>query len=286
MYPYPRTASVVEAPAPIVGSPAGGPSAHRNGLTRRRVVAIAVAIGLVLVALFGALIFWGTGTAALPPTFVEARDAVNSTVAGVAGGGWTLLSGFGLDERAGSTILVTTIATGSSATCTPEAISGYALPTTLAVGAYSGSFGSGRAPFWLFLFRQTADGPFMIAIDTGASAVPVAYLNGSACATDLEKVAPMPDPIVNSPAVASASWTGSADASGFVAGDPAIDSLVMLATGSLTVDSVTFTGWGLEYSPCDPFLTNSTVSESNYLAGFTAAGTFEAAFSSHTDCPA
>ena len=153
------------------------------------------------------------------------------------------------------------------------------------MGAYSGSFGSGRAPFWLFLFRQTADGPFMIATDSEGSTTPEAYLNGSACATALEKVAPMPDPIVNSPAVASASWSGTADASGFVTGDPAIDSLILLATGSLTVDSVTFTGWGFEYAPCDPFLEDSTVSETNYLAGFTAAGTFEAAFSSHTDCP-
>lgn len=240
---------------------------------------------LVLVALLGALVYWGSGSAALAPTFVEARDAVNRTVAGVAGGGWTLLSAFGLDERAGSTILVTTIATSSAATCTPGAVAGYALPRSFTVGAYSGSFGSGRAPFWLFLFRQTADGPFMIATDSEGSTTPEAYLNGSACATALEKVAPMPDPIVNSPAVASASWSGTADASGFVAGDPAIDSLILLATGSLTVDSVTFTGWGFEYAPCDPFLEDSTVSETNYLAGFTAAGTFEAAFSSHTDCP-
>jgi len=249
-------------------------------------VALAIAGGLILLALLGALVVFGTGAAALPPTFAEARGAVNSTLASVAGGNWTLLSAFGLDERVGSTILVSTIATGSSATCAPGKITGYPLPTSLNVSAYSGSFGSGRAPFWLFLLRQSSTGPFLIAIDSDGSATPVAYLTGTTCTTDLEKVSPMPTPIVDSPGVASASWTGSADASGFVAGDPAIDALVMLATGSLTVDGITFSGWGFEYAPCDLFLANSTVSESNYLAGFTAGGTFEAAFSSHTDCPA
>jgi len=247
---------------------------------------IAVAAVVVVAGLLGASVLLSPSASAAPPTFDEARTALAPVVANVSTGGWTLLGGFGLDERSGSTIEVAEVVATMSTNCTPGAVPGYSLPASVHIPAYAGSFGAGTAPFWTLLYRQSTDGPYLIATDTAGAVVPVAYLVGASCASSLASVKALPGTFVDSPVVAKAAWSGTANASEFVEGDPAIDTLALLATGSLPIDGYSFSGWGLEYAPCPLLLADSTVSETTYDVAFSPAGAYDGAVTSHTDCPA
>lgn len=270
------------APGPVV--PGLGP---RRSLTRRRVLAIGIAAVLIVAGALGAYLLLRPGPANLPPTFREAEQEVNATAAGIQGGGWTALSAFGLDERTGSTISVALVVSRAGSTCTAGAVGSNSVPTSLSVPSYSGSFGAGRAPFWVFLVRQASSGPFMLVQVSGGSTAPIALLSGSACTENLSAIDPIPTPFVNSPKIAHTAWTGSGGVNGsaFVEGDPAIDTLVMLATGTADLDGYSFTGWAIEYAPCGPFLGGTLSSEATYAMLFSATGASVAAASSTTECP-
>lgn len=275
--------------APSTGVLPPRPSARPRGeVDRRRAVAIVVVAGVVLAGVLGAIVFLGSSSATPPPTFDEARGDVNRTVANLSGGGWSLLAAFGLDERDGSTISVPLVASYSGSDCSAVAVGGNPVPTSLRVPAYAGSFAAGRAPFWVFLLRQSAAGPFLLADVAGGSATPIGTLSGTGCLTNLSKLSVLPTRFVNSPTVAGKAWSGSLEvnASAFLAGDPAIDTLILLATGSFVIDSFTFTGWGLEYAPCGPFLAGTLTNETTYVAAFTPSGTLAApAAESTIGCP-
>ncbi|MGP8077986.1 MAG: hypothetical protein ACLQD8_03935 [Thermoplasmata archaeon] len=252
----------------------------------RRVWVILVVVAVVIASLFGAVVLLGGSGSTPPPTFAEARSVANGSVASVGGGGWTLLSGLGLDERSGSTVSLGLVSNTTGSGCSPVAVGGTKLPTSLAIPAYSGSLGAGRAPFWLFLFRQTAAGPFLLATVTGGAAGPLAELTGSGCAANLTGIGTIPAHLVDSPVVAGRAWTGTVDASAFVATDTAIDTLVMVATGSTSLHGLSFSGWGFEYAPCGPFASGTLVKETTLVAGFTPTGGLLASGTSTTNCTA
>lgn len=274
-------------PSGALSSPAPtGAGSPRSGLGRRRLLAIVVVAGFLATGILAAVVFLGEGGPTPPPTFSQARAEMERAVGNYSGGGWTLLNALGLDERTGSTVTLSTITNRSGTNCVPGSLSGFPLPSTVSIPSYSGSFSSGRAPFWFFLLRQPTDDHYLIVIATGSSATPVANLTGPGCAASAAAISPVASPLADSPTVAGDAWTGTANASAFVAGDPAIDSLILFATGTTTVDHVTFSGWGLVYSPCPPFESGSTTNETTYVVAFSSAGGYDGSLTSTTGCPA
>ena len=280
------------APAAPVASPPAPAGSVRPPSPRfrgRRPLVIAVVVAVVLAGVLGALVVLGSSSPAPPPTFSQAWGEANGSVANVSGGGWTLLVALGLDQRTGATVSVAAATNTTASACTPVAIGSAPLPTNLTIPGYGGSFGAGRAPLWLFVYRQSSSGPYLLADVTGGGAAAVAELTGSACASNLSAISPIPAKFVDSPAVAASAWSGSVDASGFVAGDPAIDTLVMVAAGASTHGGFPLpAGWLLEYAPCGPFVTGTLTQETTFVAAFDASGSVVCGspFTSTTGCPA
>jgi hypothetical protein len=244
-----------------------------------------VVAALLLGGVLGGLLYFGTVAAAPPPTFFEARGEANRSMSLLLGGGWRLVSALGLDQRSGTAVNLTSVTNASGSDCAPAAIPGYTLPTSLSVPSYSGSFAAGRAPLWLFLYRQSATGPFVFAEVANGVAQPLSGVTGSACLTDLESLSPLSNSTVDSPGIAAAAWNSPGDAGEFVAGDAAIDTLAMLATGSFKDHGYTFAGWGLEYAPCGVLSSGTGTGQASYVVGFSPTGGFYAAVSTTTDCP-
>jgi hypothetical protein len=248
-----------------------------------------VVAALVLAAFLGAVVLFDTASPALSPTFSEARNEANASVANVSGGGWSLLLAVGLEQRTGATVSVGAAANSTTLNCTPVGIGGNPVPTSVAVPGYAGSFGAGRAPFWLFVYRQSSSGPYLLADVSGQSAAPLAELTGSACTSKLSTISLLPSRFVDSPAVAATAWSGSAvDASAFVAADPKIDTLLMVAAGSSSRGPLTLPpGWLFEYAPCGPFVSGNLTNETTFVAGFDSTGAvvLGSPFTSSTGCP-
>jgi len=241
---------------------------------------------VALASILGAAVLLGSSGGASPPTFFEARSTANDSVATVSGGGWVLLTAFGIDVRSTATIPLSNIVNTTGSGCTPTAVGGGALARTITVPAYSGSFGAGRAPLWTFLYRQSASGPFLLANVFAGASPTLANLTGAGCATNLSKVAAMPSTLVDSPPVASTAWSGSGvNASSFAAGDPAIDTLLMVATGSVKVSGYSFSGWAFEYAPCAPFGSAPLTNETAFVMLFGPHGTLQTSATVQTGCP-
>jgi hypothetical protein len=271
------------SPAPAPGST---PLSAFGRLGRRGLLAIAVA-GVVLAAgVVGSLVLFAP-TAAAPPTFDQAQSKANASLAGYSGGGWALFFAVGLDQRSATTVPLTGLSNDTGGGCVPTGVDGRPVPSEVTVPAYSGSFAAGRAPFWFFGFQQAADGPYVIVTVAGGTATLLAGLSGAGCETNLSAVGTIPAPFVDSPVVAQAAWSGSAvNASAFVAADPGIDTLEMVAAGTSSYHGFpTPAGWLLQYAPCPPFGAPPLVSERTYVAGFGATGALLAASSSTTECP-
>jgi len=241
---------------------------------------------VALASLVGAAVLLGSSGGALAPTFFDARSSANGSVATVAGGGWVLLTAFGMDVRSTDSLVLANLVNTTGAGCTPTAVGGGTLPRTITVPAYSGSFGAGRAPLWTFLYRQSVSGPFLLANVFAGAPPTLADLTGAGCATNLSKVAPMPSTIVDSPRVAATAWSGSGvNASSFAAGDPAIDTLLMVATGSLKVAGYSFSGWAFEYAPCAPFGDAPLTNQTAFVMLFGARGSLQSSATVETGCP-
>lgn len=273
-----RRPEMATTPAPATGGPRP---------VGRRAIVVAVVAAIVLAGVVVGLIVVSGPGAPAPPTVRAARATMNGTIDGLAGGGWALLSAFGLDQRGGATLNVSALVARAGSACTATAVGTTPVPTAISVAAYAGSLAAGRAPFWLFLYRQPLSGEYLLGDVLGGAGAPVAYLTGTDCTGNLSSLAPVPTDLVDSPTIAASAWNGdgAVNASAFVRGDPAISGLLLLATGSFTEDGTTFSGWGLEYTPCAPFQGGSLVQATTYVAAFSPTGTAYGATTATTGCP-
>ena len=253
----------------------------------RRVAAIAAAVVLILAGALGAYVVLERPAAPLPPTFAQAREAANGSMVHVLGGGWSLLLAVGVDQRTAANVSVSGATNSTVADCTAKGIGGNPLPSSLNVPGYGESFGAGRAPLWLFVYRQPSSGDYVLADVLGSDALAVGQLTGTACTSNLSSFSPIPAKFSDSPSVAASAWSGSVDAQGFAAGDPAIDTLVMVAAGPSTDGPLSLpAGWVFDYMPCSPFATGTLTNETTFYAAFNATGAVLLSSTGHTGCPA
>jgi len=270
------------APPAATAVPPPTPEVRRSH--RRRWVAILVAAAVIAAGGLSAVAILTVPTSSPPPSFAEARSLANGTVSNLSGGGWTLLLGVGLAERAAETVAVTAVTNVTGSTCTPAALPGATLPTSVSVPAYSGGLNAGRAPFWAFVYHQASSGTYLLVQVSGRTPTAVARLTGSSCAATLGSLLPVPDRFVDSVGADAAAWS---NASGFVAGDPAIDTVIMVASGGTTGGLITYpAGWLFEFTPCGPFASGTLTSRPTYVVGVDPAGTPTFASTSSMSCPA
>jgi len=264
------------------------PPAGRSAIPRRAILVVAVAAGVVIAGLLGAWVLLAPSSAPAPLSFSEARAEANASIADLAGGGWSLLLGVGVDQPRSQLVSVASAVNATGNSCTLTAVPGYPIPSNVTVPAYSGSLGAGRAPLWLLLFNQSRTGTVLLVGVEGGLAVPFATLGGSTCLSSLGEVQPIPSPFVDSVAADRTAWTDPvSNASAFVGADRSIDSLVMVAGGgSGRAGGGLPSGWLFEYAPCGPFPTGgATSNQTDYLVGVGADGTLIGDLTSTTACP-
>jgi len=249
---------------------------------------VAVVAGLVLAGVLGAVVFLSPSSASLPPSFSQAWSEANGSVADLLGGGWQLLLAVGVDQPHAQVIPVGSAVNATGNSCTLTALPGQSIPSNVTVPSYSGSLGAGRAPLWLLTFNQTRTGTVLLVGVGAGLAVPFATLTGSKCLSSLGEVLPIPSPFVDSVAADRTAWTDPvSNASAFVAADPSIDSLLMIAAGGSGRSGGGLpSGWLFEFTPCGPFPTGgATGNETDYLVAVGADGSLLGDLTSSTACP-
>ena len=270
------------------GVPAGSAPPPRAPPRQRRLAGwgAGTAIAVVVVVLTAAL--W---TGARPSTvsgsgvpFSQAEATSVAAVVAAVGGSWTVLGAVGLDERTTSSVPTSNVSDLLGANCTASGWNDSALVPTLPVPVFSGSFASGRAPFWLVYLAPSAPGPFALVEVLNGSAIPLARVGGTGCAGGVAGDRSLPPATVDSPAVAETAW--SADGQSWVQTDPNLTSLALAAFGGGSYSGVAYPGlWGIVYSPCNPFL-GGTVEEPMFVAVLNlTTGAMNLPFTYHLDCP-
>lgn len=247
-------------------------------------VGIAAAVLVVLAVVFAG----GSVTTAAPGEGVTFSDAESAALAAVierAGGSWETLGAVGLDERNPSTISPANVSRLLGTSCAAEPWEGTALPATVGVPTFSGSFASGLAPLWLLFVNDASAGALVMVEVLNGTAVPLAQVGGTGCAASGTADRPLPSATVDSPVAARNAW--SADGQGWVSGDSALTSLTLAAFGGGTYSGVAYSAvWGLVYSPCNPLLGGSTQEPMFVAALNLTTGTLSFALPYHLDCPA
>jgi hypothetical protein len=270
---------------PVLPLPVSTPPSSPRSV--RRWVVVAVVVVVVSAGLVGVVVLSGGGSASAPPSFSEARALANVSVATVSGGGWSLLLGVGVDQPGTEAVSVAEATNATGNACTASALPGFSVPTSVTIPGYSGSLGSGRAPLWLFVFYQSSSGTYALVSVAGDSATPLAKLTGASCLASLGRIDAIPSPFVDSTGADTTAWTNAtSSAASFVAGDPAIDSVVMVALGTTHGSVLTYpAGWILEYAPCGPFASGPTTNETTYVVAVSAGGSVVTAATSSIACP-
>jgi len=247
-------------------------------------VAAPVVAGLVVAAVVLSQV--GTNAASLGPDvpFSDALAKSLSLAVSDLGGPWYGIGGIGLDERTSGAISTANLTTVLGANCTVTPWNATALPSTVAVPTYGGSFASGVAPFWAVLVKGSTAGAFAVANVINGSAVPLAKFSGTNCGAGPSPARVLPVGAVDSPTAAAKVW--SADGSGWVSGDSGLTSLTMAAFGGGTYDGITYSDiWGFIYSACNPFLGGSTSKPGFAAIVNLTTDTVEAALPHSVDCP-
>lgn len=270
--------------------PGGGPSPPVGGRRRRRSwweaavpVAVAVAVVAALFATGVIALHHGSSTNAIAFHRAEA-DSLAATADGL-GGTWTAIGGFGLDERSVTTVPTSDLAGLLGTDCVATPLDGQAPPTAVIVPSYSGSFGSGLSPFWVLFVTNSTPGVYVVVEVLNGTAEAIAQVGGSGCSFTGTTAVPLPDGILDSPAIASAAWDDLGQS--WVTTAPNLTSVALGAFGGGTSSGVAVPGyWAVVYAPCDPLLGGS-VQDSAFIALFNlTVGSLVDAFSHAVDCPA
>jgi hypothetical protein len=229
-----RVQRSVHLPAPLVsmgGDVVPGPSAlATSNHPGRRAIAVVIAAVVVVAGVAGGYLLLNhekggtSGVVDDGPTFYQALASLNASVAGVPGGPWALSQVIGI---------ATPVPSSPSVFGWP----GGGYPTTMAscqaafngltlwngtIPLFNGTFNSGTAPFWQFVYFSNASEQLLVGTDVnGVVRVfpPIAMSSPCAVASDLAYES-WDGPLYrfglhgNTPAMASSAWN--AGAKGFV----------------------------------------------------------------------
>ncbi len=255
---------------------------------RRRTVATVGAVTAVAVVAI-VLLVWllPTFNAPAAPAGLSYAGAEPIALAAVPPGfaaSPVVLLGVGIDTKAPTVFSATSLANNTTANCTVTRLSGYPASGSLEVPAYNGSFASGRAPFWGFVFEAGASGPYAVIAVNGTSAVPLATLSGSQCGASLGGVKPLPAHVLDSPPAAQAAWD--ATGSNYVAQNPNASTLTMTAFGGATSGLLTTPAWLFVYAPCSPFGGGTVLTPAWIVAVGISSPSVLGSLSYQVNCPA
>lgn len=232
------------APPPAPRAPPATPAPGRPK-KHYLVVAVAAAIGVLLVAFFvlSTLMGSSSGSGATILTYSGAQPVANHAVASFQGGGWTPLIAVGLDSATTETYPVNTSVFGNTTlacTYTPVTnVSSFTLP------GYAGNRSSGEAPAWEFAFASSSEGIALVSVIDG-QAVVLGTLTGGECG--LAWLVPsIPGTVVDS---SQAGAAVRADAQTFLTAHPNASAAYVLGPGVLLGDSHLQFVWSVVYSTC------------------------------------
>jgi hypothetical protein len=155
---------------------------------------------------------------------------------------------------------------------------------SLLIPAFHGSFASGLSPFWIVLLNGSARGPVLVVEVQGSAAAVLAEVGGAGCPLGGPSDRQLPSGTVDSPVVAATAWSDLG--SGWVSGDPALNSLTMAVFGAGTYDGLALPSlWAVAYTPCDPLLGGPSV-QTGFVAGFDlTSGNLTGSLTENVDCP-
>ena len=241
-------------------------------------------VGIVAALLGTGVIPWDHSTAHGVVALHQAVSASLAAVASTLGGSWSVVGAIGFDERTATNLSVSNISELLGANCTATPWLGGALPPSLVVPPFSGSFGSGLAPLWIVFVTDTSGGSIVVVEVLHGSAVPLAQVGGAHCQASGTKAHPLPATTVDSPVVAGTAWDELG--SSWVKVEPNLTSLTMAAFGAGSYAGVAEPGvWGIVYSPCNPLQGGSTP-QTAFLAVFNlTTGGLTDSFSHGLECP-
>ena len=288
--PSPGAPSGTLPPAgPQPWPPGGYPSPSFRPMPRRSrtpaligVVVIVIVVLVLGLFLFGLLSFsgmkssTGNGGTSGAMTYLQATPVASSQVAGFSGGGWALLEASGYDSNQAANLPFGGTLSGTGCAFTP-------LPGstgTISFPAFTGSFTSGTAPSWAFLFRNASGYVAVVAVTEGGSSV-IGTIS-SACGL-FGLILPVPSGIVNSPGAVSAV---ASNISAFLQAHPGANESFALLGGVSFLGARIGPEWAVTISTCPatPSLTGSVGSSFNATVNATSGGVIYAQTTPSVSC--
>jgi hypothetical protein len=191
-----------------VPGPAAAVPARPSGPSRRAIGAVAtvVVVAVVVVILFAGLIpgihpFGNNGGSSSPGATTEAGSfaAAQKFANGVSGGPWALGGAIGSDYTLGVTDSSSSF---ENSTC-PLEDSGI---STLTLPGYNGSYSTGYAEAWLFLFASTSSSAHLFLVAQNGVVSELGEVTAAACYSTLVA---LPSGLTSSTAAASAAASNS-----------------------------------------------------------------------------
>lgn len=248
-------------------------------------MAAAVAVAVVAALFATGTIPWRRAASVSGVDFARARSAAESATGAELGGSWLASGGVGVDVRLPTSVPTTNLTSVVGTNCTASALPGGTLPSQLLVPPFAGSFGSGLAPFWLFVLAESSTKEVVVTEVLNGTATPLATVGGAECAVNGPVDHPLPAATVDSPAVAGLAWQAAGQE--YVSGNPSLTTVALAAFAGGTYSGISIPGlWAVVYAPCDPLL-GGTVAESADVAAMNLTSGALIGFGSGVtvDCP-
>ncbi len=249
------------------------------------VLAIALGSAVAVAGIAMGVIFLSGPPAPNGVAFLAAGASGASALHSLLNGSWELAGGAGVEQPTPSTVSLSNGSSLLGPNCTISLLPGAPPSGQLTIPAYHGPFTTGLAPFWLLLYESPSGDSFAVVAVVEGAPSPLATLSGANCSLTLAGVTPLPSGAVDSPVAARAAWAASG--SGWVAADPGLTTLTMVAVGSGTFMGFSFVEvWLVQYAPCSPF-TPGSVHETAFtdVLNLTTAG-LVTSLPTATTCPA
>jgi hypothetical protein len=227
------------------------------------VVIVVLVLGLFLSGILsfpGAKSSSGSGGSSGAMTYAQAEPAASSTAAGFSGGGWALLEASGYDSSLAGNLPFAGVASGTGCTFTPVPGS----TGDLTFPAFTGSFTSGTAPSWAFLFRNATGYVAVVTVTEGGGSV-LGTISPACGAFGI--ILPVPSVVVNSPIAVSAV---AGNVSTFLKAHPNANETFSILGGISFLGARIGPEWEVEVNTCPSGSSPSVTSGSEFNATINA----------------
>lgn len=234
----------MSTPSPTLSVPPASPVPRRRTMLY---VLTAVVIVVVLIAAFvvlPTLTTSGSGGGPAVLTYRGAAAIANRTVAGFAGGGWTLLFAAGIVSPTNETYTANSTTLGNlTSYCTYTPV---ASVTNLTVPSFSGNRSSGESPAWELGYRNSTDALAIVSVLNGQGTV-LAELSGLACSFYAQLLSPVPAGVLDSSQAAAAVEP---EAASFLAAHPDSSAEFGVIGGASLFGKTVPAEWSIVYTTC------------------------------------